>query len=295
MKAFRGALVSVVLVLALGTVAFAADLKVRVIASQANIRLKPDFQSAVISKVPLGGVLDVMQKEGDWYQIKLPPDEKGFVVTGYIHGSTVEVIEETKPIAKEERVEETKSREADLVLKMTEKEIIEEQKRAIKQPAQPTRAESRKKYAFRAGLGLSFPSGDMAELFGLGIGLSAGNSLSIIRQPAFDFDLIASLEAHIFFRKAGYTDISWTRMLLSGDGRFSFKVDPVSIFAQGGVAIYYDILEISNWLWTEGASKFRFGPKIGGGIGFKNLEFMAMYHLVEDKMFSVLSSIIIKF
>jgi len=83
----------VLLVLVLGTWAFAEDQKVRVVASQANIRLKPDLQSTVLSRVPLGGVLDVLKKEGEWYFVKLPPDAQGVVVTGYIHQSTVEIME----------------------------------------------------------------------------------------------------------------------------------------------------------------------------------------------------------
>jgi hypothetical protein len=88
--------------LVFGMLAFAEDQKVRVVASQANIRLKPDLQSAVLSKIPLGGVLDVVKKEGDWYQVKLPPDEKGIVVIGYIHQSTVEVMETLVEVKKVE-------------------------------------------------------------------------------------------------------------------------------------------------------------------------------------------------
>lgn len=74
--------------------AFSDDLKVRVTASKANIRLKPDTQSVIVAGVPLGAVLDVIRKEGDWYYVKLPPDEKGIVVTGFLHQSTVEIIED---------------------------------------------------------------------------------------------------------------------------------------------------------------------------------------------------------
>jgi len=75
MKAFKSVAALAVLILALGIAAFGANLKVRVVATQANIRLKPNLQSAIISKAPLGGVLDVVKKEGDWYQIQLPPNE----------------------------------------------------------------------------------------------------------------------------------------------------------------------------------------------------------------------------
>jgi len=294
-----------VLVLVLGISVFGADLKVRVVASQANIRLKPDLQSAILSKVPLGGSLDAIKKEGDWYQIKLPPDEKGIVVIGYIHQSTVEIAEEIKDLGKEEKTLETKSKSIEQTIKRREKEQIEEeklknelaeeQKMKNEQPAPSPQINNEKKFAFRGGLGLTFPSGDIAELFGLGIGVSAGNSFTLVRKPMFDIDLLANFEGHIFFRESGYTDISWTRILLSGGSRFSFKLNPITVFGQVGLGLYMDILEIRTWWWTEEGSEIRFGPQIGGGIGFRNLEILALYHLVNDKMFSVMGLIIIKF
>ena len=120
MRFLGGILFLALFVSALTSLVFSEVLKVRVVASQANIRLKPDLQSAVISKVPLGGILDVVKKEGEWYHIKLPADEKGIVVTGYIHQSTVEVVD-----AIEEK-------------KITE-DLIE--KPAIKEPEPLTKAE----------------------------------------------------------------------------------------------------------------------------------------------------------
>lgn len=94
------------------TFVFSAVSKVRVVASQANIRLKPDTQSAILLRIPLGGILDVIKKEGNWYYVKLPPDEKGIVVTGYIHQSIVEVIEEIEPpVGLEKKVEPERKKE----------------------------------------------------------------------------------------------------------------------------------------------------------------------------------------
>ena len=295
MRFFKGILSLALFVLAMATLAFSAGLKVRVVVSQANIRLKPDLQSAVISTVPLGGVLDVVKKEGYWYYIELPADEKGIVVTGYIHRSTVEVVEEIKDSVKEEKKEEEKPSEFVQPKADAERETIEKKETEIERPAQVSKRESTKRRSFRAGLGISFPSGDWSDLFNLGIGLNVGNSFSIVRQPSFDIELLGSLEAHIFLRKAGYTDINWTRFLLSGDCRFGLKADPITFFVQGGLGLYLDVLEIITWWWKEEASEFRFGPRIGGGIAFKNLEVMAMYHMVEDKMFSIMASVIIRF
>ncbi len=75
-------------------IAFPANLKVRVIVDKANVRLKPSLNSQIISKVPLGTVLESEGKFGEWYRVNLPPDEYGFTVSGYIHESVVEVVEE---------------------------------------------------------------------------------------------------------------------------------------------------------------------------------------------------------
>jgi len=101
-------------VLAMANFVFSDVLKVRVTASQANIRLKATIQSEILSRIPLGAVLDVIKKEGDWYFVKLPPDEKGIVVTGYIHQSTVEVLEEIEKVAK---AEEYKIEQEPIVIK----------------------------------------------------------------------------------------------------------------------------------------------------------------------------------
>ena len=96
MRFLKVSLILGILLFVTAGIAFSADLKVRVTASKANIRLKPDTQSTIVTGVPLGAVLDVIKKERDWYYVKLPPDEKGIVVTGFLHESTVEVIEDVE-------------------------------------------------------------------------------------------------------------------------------------------------------------------------------------------------------
>ncbi len=67
-----------------------SNFQVRIIATTANVRLKPNLQSKIISSVPLGAILEVQNKEGDWYLVMLPVTQGGFNVTGYIHQSVVE-------------------------------------------------------------------------------------------------------------------------------------------------------------------------------------------------------------
>ncbi len=64
--------------------------QVRVIKENSVLRIKPKDDSVVIKKLPLGVLLDVEEESGDWLKIKLPPDEDGFVLTGYLHRSCAE-------------------------------------------------------------------------------------------------------------------------------------------------------------------------------------------------------------
>lgn len=84
--------------------------KIRVTVNTANVRLKPDLKSMVIGLVSGGQVLEVLEKVENWYFINLPPDDKGIVVSGYIHRSVVEEISpETSPPPEEKKAEKEKS------------------------------------------------------------------------------------------------------------------------------------------------------------------------------------------
>jgi hypothetical protein len=64
--------------------------QVRVIKPNAVLRVKPKSEGVIIKKLLLGALLDVEEELGDWLKIKLPPDEDGFVLMGYLHLSFTE-------------------------------------------------------------------------------------------------------------------------------------------------------------------------------------------------------------
>ena len=64
--------------------------QVRVIKQNAVLRITPKNGAVVIKKMPLGALLDVEDEIGDWLKISLPPDEDGFVLTGYLLRSFTE-------------------------------------------------------------------------------------------------------------------------------------------------------------------------------------------------------------
>jgi hypothetical protein len=64
--------------------------QVRVIKQNAVLRIKPKNGAVIIKKLPLGALLELEEEIGDWLKITLPPDEDGFVLTGYLHQSFIE-------------------------------------------------------------------------------------------------------------------------------------------------------------------------------------------------------------
>ncbi|MBN1223738.1 MAG: outer membrane beta-barrel protein [Candidatus Aminicenantes bacterium] len=79
--------------------AAAAKFKVRVSVELANVRASASFDSEILETVPLGAVLEGDIRKGEWYLVNLPPNDKGVVLTGYIHSSMVELLstEEVSP------------------------------------------------------------------------------------------------------------------------------------------------------------------------------------------------------
>lgn len=97
-------------VLLLPGITQAENLKLRITVERGKIHLRPDARSLVLRISRLGEVLESDKQVGDWYRVILPPDQKGSVLTGFVHYKAVEVITE-KPEeqpAKEMPLEEEK-------------------------------------------------------------------------------------------------------------------------------------------------------------------------------------------
>lgn len=106
--------------------------KLKVVTEMANVRLKPDIGSVIIHQVPEGKILESTAKEGEWYLIKIQVEE-GQEASGYVHESTVIVIERPpqipvkKPVVKEEPPEPEKKVEE------KKEEVTEEEKKEEEQ------------------------------------------------------------------------------------------------------------------------------------------------------------------
>lgn len=97
-------IIGIILLLPLATLGQEAQQRLKVKAEAAFIRLRPDSKSQAIGRVSSGTVLDLLSKEGEWYRINLPLRRGGTLLSGYIHQSRVEEVED------KERDKLTKSR-----------------------------------------------------------------------------------------------------------------------------------------------------------------------------------------
>ena len=70
-----------------------AVIKLKVTAEIANVRVKPFIGSNIVRQFPEGAILEAELKEGEWFLVKIEPDETG-TVSGYVHESLVLALEE---------------------------------------------------------------------------------------------------------------------------------------------------------------------------------------------------------
>jgi outer membrane protein W len=76
------------------------ELNVRVISRRANVLEKPRLKSDVVGSVKRWMLLQVDEKEGEWYKICLPLKLEGYALSGYIHQSLVEEVGKEVPASR---------------------------------------------------------------------------------------------------------------------------------------------------------------------------------------------------
>jgi hypothetical protein len=102
----------------------AAPIKVKVTAELANIRLKPSISSVIIRQIAQGEILEAVRKEGEWYLVKIEPDESGNA-SGYVHESLVLPLEEITQTGRKTQVAEPVVKQADERPRRTEAAVRE--------------------------------------------------------------------------------------------------------------------------------------------------------------------------
>ena len=83
-------ILSVILLVILPFVLEGSVSLVKIKVTTANVRNGASLDSDIITQVPIDTILELISKTGDWYLVKLPPDETGLQMAGYIHVSCIE-------------------------------------------------------------------------------------------------------------------------------------------------------------------------------------------------------------
>ena len=248
---------------------------IKVIVGSANVRLKPDFNSQVITQIPSGTLLEPTSKTGEWYQISVSPDEKGAVVTGYIHQSTVQEIQTTaKP--------ETETPPA----KAQQPVPVQKEPQEIAPPAPPRyRPEASDGSLFsgffiKLGWMISPPAGGFGKSWlssvGFDFGLSRNFSLGLELQPAY----------------RNYPDIDLTIIPIMGFanvkvGENAGRLIPFMRFLNvvGGAGIgleaSYAKTIFDNKTYTNFRSLLAFHIMLGGEIELRSLRLLLDYQLAR--------------
>jgi len=99
-KKIFNALVSFCIAVTLLSISYGQSqtIKFKVIVNTAIIRLKPSDDSLIVAEVHLGTILEAKGEKDGWIRVNLPPNKKGYVLSGYVRENQVEKIDlEKKP------------------------------------------------------------------------------------------------------------------------------------------------------------------------------------------------------
>ena len=76
---------------------FPDNQKVRVKVEETVIRFDPSTGSSVVANAKRGDILDVVRTEGRWYSVTFTPADSGFLLSGYVMASDVEIVVDQLP------------------------------------------------------------------------------------------------------------------------------------------------------------------------------------------------------
>lgn len=75
----------------------AQEFRIRIIAQDTTLYLKPTKESLEIVKLPIGSIYDVLGFYNEWYQIETPPDRNGITVKGFVLQNQTEKLTQEEP------------------------------------------------------------------------------------------------------------------------------------------------------------------------------------------------------
>jgi hypothetical protein len=177
---------SLISLIGISSVAQPVTIKLRIKVPNANIRAEPELAAGIIAQVRQGTILVSDIKKGEWYKVALPGTAGAVVKYGYIHQSTVDVIEEMKEVPKQEKTdlkkeEVKKVKEIQKIEEKKEEQISDEVSWVIKKgkAKAPSREEANKE----------IPSTGIVhyrKLAPMGMGLSIGSNFANLSMDVED-------------------------------------------------------------------------------------------------------------
>lgn len=258
-KKFPILLSLLIIFLLLAGIGEAAKLRVRVIVERANIRLRPDIKSPVIAKAPIGTVLESEGKEGRWYKVNLPPDESGFVVSGYIHENIVEVVEEIKEVLKEEKVEEEKQPE--VITPVIKEPAVREERPARVEPRYVPKRVPKRNFAISF-----YPSYGIVSMSDVNKIFDELNRWMKLDYPE-EKDELENLGGGLDFFFEGRFFLLPKIAVGLGVGRIARNSDFISVTEPGEMDFKFSGFSFTLNGYIYPFSEYKISPYIGGGIG----------------------------
>jgi len=211
---------------------YSQETKARVIKEEAVLRLDPNTESPRIKILPLGTIIEVEEVVGEWLKVKLPPDERGFVITGYVHRSDVSLEIEPAPAEPPERIEE---------------EVVEEKPRVA--PVPPPRVVFKEKEEKRPAIGLGVFAGyamPSESIYGGGVMFGGRLCFSITRNIGIELKGLmfqSTVEEDPEGLSAG--KLTFTPLQVSLQGRFPVGENIVP-YVGAGLGYYLSSFEIDS-------------------------------------------------
>jgi opacity protein-like surface antigen len=235
---------------------YSRETKARVIKEEAVLRLDPNTESPRIKILPLGTIIEVEEVVGEWLKVKLPPDERGFVITGYVHRSDVSLEIEPATAKPPEEIEE---------------KVVEEKPRIA--PVPPPRVVIKEKEEKRPAIGLGVFAGyAMPDESIYGGGVMFGGRLCF----SFTKNIGIELKGLMFQSTVEQEELeglspgkfTFTPVQVSLQGRFPVgeKIVP---YVEAGVSFYLNSFEIDSEIadgWN--ALGFDIEEKVETALGY---------------------------
>lgn len=191
--------------------------KIRITKVGAVLKLKPNDESLTIKELPLGSEFNVEEIMKGWIKIKLPADEDGIVITGFIHISFIELTTEQH-------------------MAEQEKEKIEAEKLTYAQLEQEAVTETKIREGPRIGIGLEFGYSSLSDKNYKG-GLKYGGNINLIITKNIAIELSGlNSQSEVQENPAGLSKgkITITPIGLSIQGRFPLGKHFVPYIVGGG-------------------------------------------------------------